>query len=311
MDRKGIDGVVDFEPAECHRCEHEEAAANGADGDGGPDRDCGAASRDRDQASQDAVAEALQLVPLASAAEEVQHERHDTPNGGGDGVVHGNLRSGHGVGDAVHLTSQPAAQAVPAEPQDQRAADDQRRAVRLEPLRGLPTPCSRSCDDGAGEAHDSAADVDHAATGEVKGTHIVDLNEPALAPDGAGHDRVDHSCEEDNDQQIPDEVQALGGAAADHRSSNARHRPMEEPPRHLVRGLDEAAAGLAIKAACRELPDAHELPLLHHAIRGDGVRPPECERPTHEKPCQCDDRRVRQVLHHNIVDALRSNAPGL
>mmetsp|Transcript_913 Transcript_913/g.3672 ORF Transcript_913/g.3672 Transcript_913/m.3672 type:complete len:281 (-) Transcript_913:840-1682(-) len=127
MHRGGVDGVVDLDQLQEAGGELVQNGTNEADENGRSTLHIATTCGDRDQAGEDAVAHAADVVlPVHREAE----QKHAQATGWSrQGRVHGNLRGHRSLGRAGHAESGATIEAVPAEPQDEGTEHDQGQAV--------------------------------------------------------------------------------------------------------------------------------------------------------------------------------------
>mmetsp|Transcript_921 Transcript_921/g.3724 ORF Transcript_921/g.3724 Transcript_921/m.3724 type:complete len:438 (-) Transcript_921:390-1703(-) len=309
MHRGGVDGVVDLDFDQQGGGALVEEGADDADEHGRSTLDVAAARRDGDQAGEDAVAHAADVVPPVHDV--AQDEDDQAPGRARERRVHGHLGRQGALRRGGHPESGTAVESVPTEPQDESAQDDQRQAVRGERLANVAVEAAVARADhcGANERADAAAHVDDAAAGEVHEAGLVDVvvsaaRQPAIAPSPVHHHRVDKRAHDDGKDRIAHKLHTLGNAAADDGGGRGAEGPLKEPIYHDVRRCKLTVFIHFGEAMAEELGVVRKGVVV---VGADAVR----EAPTECPPTQRADAHVQQVFHQNVLHVLGAAATGL
>mmetsp|Transcript_144860 Transcript_144860/g.367630 ORF Transcript_144860/g.367630 Transcript_144860/m.367630 type:complete len:527 (-) Transcript_144860:203-1783(-) len=307
MHRKGIDRVVDLQLLQEGGGALIDEAAKDADEQRGSALHVAARRGDRDQAREDAIAHAADVVLPEDRKAERQH--HQATRCRGERRVHGHLR-GHGpLRGRGHAERGAAVEAVPPEPQDEGAEDDQRQAVWVEGLFAVEAARAGTHHSRADESSNSAAHVHDAAACKVHEACVGDRiirasSEPAVAPRPVHHHRVDPRGHDDRKDQVPRELNSFGHAAADDGRGCRAEGPLEEPIQHVRGGGEDAVAVHLCEAHAEGLVVVGEGVVL--AV-GDAVR----QRPPDGPPTHRAETDVNHVLHQDVLHVLGAAAAGL
>mmetsp|Transcript_110644 Transcript_110644/g.356975 ORF Transcript_110644/g.356975 Transcript_110644/m.356975 type:complete len:332 (+) Transcript_110644:568-1563(+) len=309
MHGESVDGVVHLEPLQQGGSALEQEGTHGANDHSRPALDIAATRSDGDQASQDAIAHASDVVlPEHGKAE---HQDDQPGSCSSERRVHGHLGCQSALRRGAHCESGTAIEAVPAEPQDEGAQDDQRQTVRGEGLTnvGVKATVARANNNRANECSDTAAHVDDTAAGKVQEAGRVDVvvsapREPAIAPSPVHNHRVDPGGHDDSEDRVARELHTLGHATADDGCSSGTEGPLEEPVDHGVRRCELAVLINLCEAMAEKLSVVREGVVL---IFADAIG----EAPTERPPAHGADTHIHQVFHQDVLHILRAAAAGL
>ncbi|GJN02377.1 hypothetical protein PR202_ga19720 [Eleusine coracana subsp. coracana] len=307
---RGLERVVELEACGERVEPDEHPRGDEAADDGGPRVDDAAAGRDGREPAEQAVAD-VGHVPVArlQPLPEERGERGDAAGErGGDGrAAHGGPLPVDAARGTVRLedgVEGARVEAVPSEPQEERAEHDERRAVALERhgAAGVVEPSDAwALDERAPEPRDAADHVDHAGAREVDDARAEEERAggggpecggpPVGGPDPVGHHGVHEPREEGRVDEVRHELGALGDGAR----RDAGRRDGEGP---LVEEEGVVEAGLG------QLLQPEEL-LPDEAVGGGAEGEGEAEEVVEERA----RRRVQHVGQHDVHRVLGADGP--
>mmetsp|Transcript_67171 Transcript_67171/g.188020 ORF Transcript_67171/g.188020 Transcript_67171/m.188020 type:complete len:539 (+) Transcript_67171:203-1819(+) len=303
--RKDISGIVEAQPPQHKRGAQIQHSSDRADAQRGPMGHGAAACGDGHEAGQDAIAHAEEVARPAPAEGEPKPERRETAGCRRQRGVHGNLRGQQRIADAGHGLRHATMEAVPPEPCDESAEDDERHTVRHEFVRRGPTAWAGRAEDRTDQGDTAAAQVDHAAAREVDHADCVHLLQHAPAPCASHYEGVDHTRHRQRHERICDVAHALRGARAHDRRGHAENGPVEEPARGRLRWLDEPLDWHGVEVHGDEALSAYEIGLVHLPA-GGAERAAEGERPAADEPAEGPHAEVDEVLRQDVLGAPRA-----
>ncbi|KAM3388167.1 hypothetical protein ACQJBY_010748 [Aegilops geniculata] len=273
VELRGLQRVVVLEAAGERVETDEHPRRHEAADDGGPRVDHAAAGGDGREPAEQAVADVHhvpvpRLEPLPEQRRERRHAARQRRRHGG--AAHARPLPVDAPGRPVRLEDGdegPRVEPVPAEPEQEGAQHDERRAVALERHRaaGVVEPADAGpLDERAPEAGDAADHVHDAGAGEVDHPGLEEQRAgragrggPAVdGPDPVGHHRVDEPGEEGRVDEVGDELRPLGDGARGDAGGGDGEGPLEEEEAVVEAGLrhvleaeevlpDEAVGGRA------------------------------------------------------------------
>mmetsp|Transcript_4171 Transcript_4171/g.13191 ORF Transcript_4171/g.13191 Transcript_4171/m.13191 type:complete len:706 (+) Transcript_4171:117-2234(+) len=300
----GVDDVVDAELDEELRRPEVDGRGDRADDERAPERHDGAGRRDGHEAREDAV---VRVARVDDAVDGVaQGRRREAARRGRDRRRHHDVAREAAV--ASDRERRDAVEAVPADPEDERAqglVDDGLLGQALLPV------AARADERGADERRDAAGHVDDAAAREVDDAAVADEAVAApgreLARAGPAHvdgHGVDEARDDDGVDDVRAELAALRDRAGDDGRRGAGEGPLEEPERLAV-GL---AAGRRRRAV-----DVEELRRADEAVRAVVAELVRAERDAvaEEPPHDGGDGRVEDVLDEDVLRVLELHGPDL
>mmetsp|Transcript_26907 Transcript_26907/g.88055 ORF Transcript_26907/g.88055 Transcript_26907/m.88055 type:complete len:536 (-) Transcript_26907:48-1655(-) len=301
---EGVDDVVDAELDEELRRPEVDGRGDRADDERAPERHDGAGRRDGHEAREDAV---VRVARVDDAVDGVaQGRRREAARRGRDRRRHHDVAREAAV--ASDRERRDAVEAVPADPEDERAqglVDDGLLGQALLPV------AARADERGADERRDAAGHVDDAAAREVDDAAVADEAVAApgreLARAGPAHvdgHGVDEARDDDGVDDVRAELAALRDRAGDDGRRGAGEGPLEEPERLAV-GL---AAGRRRRAV-----DVEELRRADEAVRAVVAELVRAERDAvaEEPPHDGGDGRVEDVLDEDVLRVLELHGPDL
>ncbi|BAS90025.1 Os04g0509500, partial [Oryza sativa Japonica Group] len=305
----GLERVVELE-ARGERVEADEHPRRDEPADDrGPRVDDAAPGGDGGEPAEEAVAD-VDHVPVPRL-EPLPEQRGERRHAAGQGRRHGGAADSgplpvDAAGRAVRLEDggeRPGVESVPAEPQQEGAKHDERRAVALERHRSagvVEPPDAGALDERAPEPGDTADHVDDAGAGEVDDTGAEQQRSgraggrgpPIGGPDPVGHHRVDEPGEEGGVDEVGDELRPLGDGARRDPGGGDGEGPLEEEE-------------VVVEPGLRHVLEAEEL-LPDEAVGRRAEGEGEAEEVVEERP----GRGVEHVGEHDVHRVLGPHRPG-
>ena len=301
--RRRFERIVDLElEQELGGEVNDEGAERTAD-EGGPRFRDGATGGDGDETRENTVAHGDQVPDVVQLV--VQEHGCHTTSGGGERRVDGTAGHSFSVGDDAARGAR--VEAVPAEPEDEGAENDERGGVarhRVHATIGSKATGARTDDHGAHQTSETTNHVDDARAGEVVHANVSDLvaqsvasAQPARAttPGPVHDDRVHEGGEEERVAEVRLELGAFGDRARHDRRRRSGERPLEQVHRQFARSGD---------VLHREVTGTDERVFLLSGRR------PERETVAKQEPRDGADARVEHVFNQNVLRVLASHGSG-